>query len=230
MFAKTARFYDACYAFKDYSAEAKRIRELIPAEKKTLLDVACGTGKHAAELAKDFEVEGLDLDPDLLTIARERCPQVAFHEGDMTDFDLGKTFDVVTCLFSSIGYAETPAKLERALESMARHLNPGGILLLEPWLYVGQYRPGHLHMLTVDEPDLKIARMSIAEQKDNLSILGFEYLIATPEGVFRETETHILGLYAQEEYEQALRKAGFTVTYDEVGLMNRGLFIAQTVN
>src|SRR5438067_67243 len=137
MFTRSAQLYDAIYSFKDYEGEATRLDELIRERKpdaRTLLDVACGTGKHLEYLRTRYDVEGLDLDPELLAIARERLPDVPLHEGDMRDFDLGRRFDAVTCLFSAIGYMLTVEELAAAVASMARHLEPGGVLLVEPWL------------------------------------------------------------------------------------------------
>jgi SAM-dependent methyltransferase len=53
---------------------------------------------------------------------------------DPADFNLGLTFDAVVCLFSAIGYVVTVKRLHSALAAMARHLRPGGVLLVEPWL------------------------------------------------------------------------------------------------
>ena len=122
MFTDSAAIYDAVYSFKDYAAESERLRTLIEENAPgatTLLDVACGTGKHLEQLRATYEVTGLDLDPDLLEIARVRLGDVELHVADMTDFALGRRFDVVTCLFSSIGYVGTVSRLERAIEAMA---------------------------------------------------------------------------------------------------------------
>ncbi len=117
MFDKTADLYDLFYDFKDYAAEADAVREIVSARypgARTLLDVACGTGRHLEALRASFDVEGLDLDAGLLHVAAARLPGVPLHLGDMRDADLGRTFDVVTCLFSSIGYMQTPDELGRA--------------------------------------------------------------------------------------------------------------------
>ena len=117
MFRHSARFYDALYSWKDYAGECDRLRELI-AERapgaRTMLDVACGTGLHLALLRDYFEVEGADLDPEMLAIAAERLPGVPLHEADMVMIDLGREFDVVTCLFSSVGYTVTVERLRQA--------------------------------------------------------------------------------------------------------------------
>ncbi|MCQ9362278.1 class I SAM-dependent methyltransferase, partial [Corynebacterium sp. 153RC1] len=137
MFSNSAAIYDAVYSFKDYADESERLRALI-AERSpgasTLLDVACGTGKHLEQLRSWYEVSGVDLDPELLGIARERLGDVDLRTGDMTDFALDGQFDVVTCLFSSIGYVGTVERLGSAITAMATHLNPGGVLIVEPWL------------------------------------------------------------------------------------------------
>src|SRR3954452_22491707 len=107
MFNRSADIYDAVYAFKDYAGEAARLRELIERRSpgaSSLLDVACGTGRHLEELGRWYEVEGLDIEADLVKVARDRLDGVRVHEADMVGFDLGKNFDVVICLFSSIGY------------------------------------------------------------------------------------------------------------------------------
>ena len=119
------------------------VRRVTPAA-STLLDVACGTGRHLEFLQQHFQVEGLDLSPDMLEVARARCPGVPFHEGSFVDFHLGRLFDAVTCLFGSIGYAGTPDGLHQAIGSMARHLKPGGVLIVEPWLMPPAFVPGRL--------------------------------------------------------------------------------------
>jgi len=164
MFTKSTRFYDAIYAFKEYQDEVERLRAMIqarvPSPEVTLLDVACGTGLHLAYLKNQVAVEGLDLDPNMLEIARQRCPGVPFHQGDLVDFDLGRSFEVVMCLFSSIGYAKTLGRMQQAVQTMARHLRPGGLLLVEPWLTPDVFETGRFDARFVDEPDLKIARIT----------------------------------------------------------------------
>jgi ubiquinone/menaquinone biosynthesis C-methylase UbiE len=164
MFSKTAQYYDKIYSFKDYEAETQSLlallRENTHIEGGLLLDVACGTGCHIEYLKKHFEVEGLDISEDLLEMARQRNPEVVFHQGDMTDFHLGRQFDVVTCLFSSIGYVKSADRLRRAIGCMASHLKPGGVLVIEPWFTPDAWKPGTVHALLIDEDELKIARVN----------------------------------------------------------------------
>jgi ubiquinone/menaquinone biosynthesis C-methylase UbiE len=229
MFSQSAAYYDAIYHWKNYEREAEAIRGLIGKHARrpacTLLDVACGTGQHMAFLREHFTVQGLDLDPGLLEVARARCPGGEFVEADMVDFDLGQQFDAVICLFSAIGYVKTVPRLQQAVASMTRHLQPGGVLIVEPWFTPDAWNEGTVHAVFVDQPGLKIARISVSEREDRLSRNDFHYLVATAEGVRHFTERHELGLFTQEDYTQAFRVSGLDVMFDLDGLTGRGLYI-----
>jgi SAM-dependent methyltransferase len=231
MFTQTAAFYDRIYDFKDYQQESQQVIDLVDQHLRSggnrLLDVACGTGRHLEYLARRFDVEGLDLSPELLEIARQRNPGVSLHQADMVDFDLGRAFDVITCLFSSIGYVKTLEALDRALSCMAHHLLPGGLLVVEPWFTPDAWRPHTVHALFIDEPELKIARVNTSFVQGRLSYFDLHYLIGTPEGTEHLVEHHELGLFETQELRDALARAGLEVTYDEQGLTGRGLFLAR---
>jgi SAM-dependent methyltransferase len=230
VFSRSARIYDAIYSFKDYPAEAAAVHELVQARKPgaaTLLDVACGTGAHLAELARRYRCVGIDLDRDLLAVARERLPaEVDLYEADMRTFDLGRRFDAVICLFSSIGYVGDGEQLHRAAAAMARHLEPGGVLIVEPWLSPERIQLPHVGAVFVDEPELKIARVNAVDVQGNRSIMEMHYVVGRPDGVEHFTELHELALFTDEEMLAAFRAAGLEVEHDpEGGPMGRGLYI-----
>jgi SAM-dependent methyltransferase len=228
---QSAQIYDLLYeGMKDYHAEAEQVHQRIQRHSqltgRSLLDVACGTGQHLACLQSRYRVEGLDADPGMLAVAAERLPGVPLHQADMRDFDLGRQFDVVTCLFSAIGYMTTIRDLRRAIRSMARHLRPGGLLIVEPWFTPDRWQPGRAAAIFVDLPELKIARMNVSRTRGRVSILDFHYLIARPNGVERFRERFNLGLFSQSEYRSAFEAVGLTVELDPEGLMSRGLYVA----
>jgi ubiquinone/menaquinone biosynthesis C-methylase UbiE len=231
MFSKSAKFYNALYGSmgKDYVGEAQIVHKIIQQYKrssgKTLLEVACGTGLHASILQKEYQVEGLDLDLEMLAVASQNYPDISLHQADMAEFDLGKQYDAITCLFSSIGYVKTKKRLEGAIQTMTRHLRSGGVLIVEPWFAPEQWKPGRVSALFVDQPDLKICRMNISEVDGLLSFFVFHYMVGTPQGVEYFTERHELGLFTQEEYLEAFHKAGLETIHDPEGLDGRGLYI-----
>ena len=231
MYTKSAAIYDAIYraARKDYAAEALKLIGFIGEHKRSsgrqLLDVACGTGNHIAWLQELFDIEGLDNSPEMLAEARKKHPGMVFHEANMVDFHLDRSFDVITCLFSAIGYVKTLPRLTQTICTFARHLQPDGIAIVEPWFGPGVLDGGSIHALFVDEPGLKIARMNINRVEGRLSYLDFEYLVGTPEGIERFSETDALGIFTDAEYQQAFRDAGLRVIHDDAGLSGRGLYI-----
>jgi SAM-dependent methyltransferase len=229
VFSKTARYYDQLYSFKNYAAEAAQIRGLIRREHPgahSILDVACGTAEHAKLLSSDFAVDGIDLEPEFVEIARSKVPAGSFHVADMRQFDLGKKYDVVQCLFSSIGYLTDGSDVVRALGCFARHLAPGGIIIVEPWITPENWKHTGPSMLSVDQPDLKIARVNVNRLEGNLTIIPFDYLIATRTSVEHVQEEHVLALYTVDEMLQFFERARLKVKYDPQGLDGRGLYVA----
>lgn len=230
MYTKTAELYDLFYDWKDYAAEVAKIAAIVDERRpgaESLLDVACGTGRHLELLRGRFAVEGLDLDEGLLAVAAGRLPGIALHRADMRDFDLGRRFDVVTCLFSSIGYVQTTDGLDAAVAAMAGHLASPGVLIVEPWFAPDEFDPHHLGRVVVAErPGLAAVRMNGTRVDGHLSVMDFHYLVARPGTVEHLTETHTLGLFARDQYRSAFERVGLTVQHDEEGLMGRGLWIA----
>lgn len=231
MFNKSAAIYDAIFRAKgkNWEKESREFSELVNRYKrsagKTLLAVACGTGGHEQYLRQEFTVTGLDIDGEMLNIARQRLPDVEFHCASMMDFNLGKKFDVVMCLFSAIGYANTVEKLHQAVRTMSNHLVPGGILVVEPWLAPGEFRPGAVFASFVDQPDLKVARINTNVVRGTTSVIEFHYLVGTPQGVEHFTELHELGLYTHDEYMAAFNAAGLEIRFEKSGLIGRGVYI-----
>jgi ubiquinone/menaquinone biosynthesis C-methylase UbiE len=235
MFTRSSAVYDAIHAQRfSASNAAGSIRTQIQATKqsegKKLLDVACGTGAYLEHLRDQYEVEGLDLDPGMLAVARQRLPDVPLHEADLADFDLGRQFDVVLCLGSSVGYVATIPRLQYALATFARHTVPGGVVIVEPWFTPEAWETGRLSADFVDQPDLKIARILVSGREGAISMLDIHYLVGRPNGVETFVEHHRLGLFTHDEYLSAFHAAGFAVIHDPGGPLGRGLYIGTTTS
>jgi ubiquinone/menaquinone biosynthesis C-methylase UbiE len=230
-FELTANVYDAIYAGKDYAKEARRIRRIIadhgPARPRTLLDVACGTGAHLAFLSHWYSCTGLDSSESMLRIARRRLRGVRFVRGRMERFDLGEQFDALTCLFSAIGYVRTVRELRQTVRNFAKHLRPGGVAIVEPWLTRAAYRPGRVHLMTAGSPELPVVRMNVSGRRGRRSILDMHHLVGTARGVRHWVERHDLGMFDRRTYLAAFRAAGFRARYLSDGFMkDRGLYVA----
>jgi SAM-dependent methyltransferase len=229
-----ADYYDVLHASrgKDYAAEAATVDVAIRAHGRSggrqLLDAACGTGLHLQHLRDSYTVEGLDVDDRMLARARERLgADVPLHRADMRSFDLGRSFDAVTCLFSAIGHTRSVAGLRRATARMAAHLKPGGVLVVEPWVHPENWKGERgLFVDLADRPDVKVARIGLTVRRGRLTTLEMHYLAGTLDGVEHVVERLQLGLFTHDEYVAALERVGLSVHHDPHGLIGRGLYVA----
>ncbi len=230
MYSKTAQYYDLVYSFKNYEEEAGKIKALIQKEHpaaKSILDVACGSAEHARYLIEDFRLDGIDLQPEFVEIAQKKIPSGKFTLADMSDFSLPERYDVVQCLFSSIGYLQEGQQVINALLCFKKHLKPGGIILVEPWFSPEQWNVGVPFMLTIDEPEIKICRMNTSGRDGKISQVHFHYLIGKPEGVEHFEEDHSLALYTVDEMLSFFQQTELQVEYDPEGIFGRGLYVAR---
>jgi SAM-dependent methyltransferase len=138
-----ARLYDEFYATKPYAEEARCVSERLTAAgvppKGRVLDLACGTGSHALELAAlGYEVVGVDIAEGMLEEAQKKASArdvtVEFLCQDLRQLDVGEgAFGAAVCLFYSLGYLLTDAAISDALGRVNRSLRPAGTFVVEAW-------------------------------------------------------------------------------------------------
>jgi hypothetical protein len=143
----------------------------------------------------------------------------------MTDFDLGRRFDAVTCLFSSIGYVGTAQRLHAAMGCMTRQLQPGGVLIVEPWILPEAWIEGVSSVNVVEDDGRKLVRVTASHRTDAMSILRMHYAVAADGEITTVDERHELHLFTKDEYLHAFADAGLKVTWDPQGLTGRGLLL-----
>lgn len=235
MFDRSAHLYDLIYGqFKDYPAEAASVAALLrqhAPSARTILDVACGTGEHARLLTEQhgYLVDGLDLEPAFVEIAALKLPAGRVVQADMAEFELDRRYDVILCLFSAIGYLLSPERTTAALRHFRKHLAPGGLVVVEPWLEPGRMTDGRLFVKQVETPEMAVVRMSRTEVHGRVSRLTFEYLVGRPAtGIERLTERHELLMLTSDEVMDCFRSAGLDAHHDPIGLTGRGLFVARS--
>jgi SAM-dependent methyltransferase len=140
---KHAEYYDIFYQDKPYSQEAAFVHDLFQKNSKgdcsRLLELACGTGRHAIELEKlGYQIVATDYSQDLLDVAKQKAKQqksqVDFRLQDMRELSLvDEPFDGAYCLFDSIGYVQTNSAIQQVLQGVHEHLRPGGAFICEFW-------------------------------------------------------------------------------------------------
>ncbi len=163
VFGAYSRYYNLFYRDKAYGGEAAYIRELLATHRPgaaSLLDLGCGTGRHARLLAEaGLTVTGVDRSEEMLAVARRSAaadPAAAleFLPGDLRTVRLGRTFDAVVSLFHVISYQTGNDDLKAAFATVREHLAPGGIFIFDCW-----YGPAVLSL----RPEVRVKRLEDEE-------------------------------------------------------------------
>jgi len=144
-FSQTGLYYDLLYARKNYFFEAGCIVNLakIYGQKgKDVLDLGCGTGQHAMELARlNYKVTGVDKSHQMLSIAKANSIQnslpIKFIHRDIKNFLSLKPFSIVVSLFHVLSYQNTNSEVMDFFTSFSRNLKNNGIGVFDCW-----YGPG----------------------------------------------------------------------------------------
>ncbi len=231
MFEQTAHVYDLLYEAtgKDYARESSDIHDLIEGRCRgacRLLDVACGTGGHLRFLRGWYEVTGVDVDPGMLAQARVHLPDVTLVEADMRSLALDGTFDAVVCLFSSVGYLDSADELTAAVGAMSRHLNAGGVLIVDGWVRPDAWISGGRTEVTLaSSDDVEVVRMSRSRRQGDRTFLEMHHLLSTADGIEHLVDRHELTLFAPSDYEAAFRRSGLSVETVDSPLPGRDRYL-----
>ncbi|OGU69679.1 MAG: hypothetical protein A2W30_00370 [Ignavibacteria bacterium RBG_16_36_9] len=132
--------YLRVYSHRDQT-EAERLVELIAKSlnlkaNSSVLDMACGAGRHAVTFAKSgFKVTAVDLSQRLISEAKKNANQegveLDFVLSDILEYETSKKFDLVVNLFTSIGYFENDEENYAVIKKAFNLLNQGGYFVLD---------------------------------------------------------------------------------------------------
>lgn len=237
-FYERARLYDLMFPS---SAAAAGFYRGVAAEQPgaSVLELGCGTGNKLIPIAADgHPAVGLDSSRPMLDLARrkadDRGVQVEWVEGDMRDFDLGRTFDLVVIAANSLLHLHEAEEIIGCLRGVRRHLSPGGRLALDvfnPAAHViaaadGQRRPRP--SLAFTDPDLGPVSVEVAEAYDAAAQVtrGTWFLSTAAEPDLVVVPLEIRSIYPQE-LPLLLERAGLRLV-ERFGDWSRGAFISSS--
>lgn len=131
LYTDLSRYYDLMCADIDYREQSEyvhRLHRLFGNGGNQYLDLGCGTGPHVRHFIDfGYQASGLDIHQPMLDIARQRCPQAHFFQGDMSNFAVAAPFDLITCFLYSIHYNQSIEKLRECIASVHAALTPDGV-------------------------------------------------------------------------------------------------------
>ena len=227
-------YYDRIYLKrKDYKFESdvieKIIRQFERKSSKTLLDVGCGTGEHLKHLSRSFHCEGIDISEEMIKVARKKVASAEFKVANMIDFSLRKKFDVITCLFSSIGYVQTFENLVKTFRNFHNHVSSEGLTLVEPWIFKKDFRKGNVSIDAYEDGKMKLVRMGTSKLTGSHWLVHFHYLIGVNGEIKHTKEIHKMIAADYEDYVKGFNLAGdneLKFLGENEWTRTRGLFVA----
>jgi len=135
--------------------------------KRRVLDIGCGVGRHAEHLGHSFDITGIDVSPEMIRVARLSHQKCQFTQMDMRDIRLESSFDSAICMWTTFNYLSTPADVNAFVSGVHKHLNPGGILIIDIKNY--DHEPGYTRIHEVNTPNYNIKLSVHKHLVENLS-------------------------------------------------------------
>jgi SAM-dependent methyltransferase len=214
-----SNYYNLLYKDKNYSEEVrivdKYIQHFTPGA-TTIMDLGCGTGKHASILAQQgYQVLGVDRSEAMLAVAkRSEIPgRLRFLLGDLRTLRIPESFDAVISLFHVICYLNENGDLQQAFQNISKHLHKGGLFIFDCW-----YGPAVLTQLPsvrlkeFEDESVTVTRITdpILYVNENVVDVNFKIFVKDKlNGTVEELkESHRIRYLFTPEIEGMLKKAG----------------------
>lgn len=201
-------FYSDALTDERTEAEVAAIQAYLELDRQaTILDLACGFGRHANRLAAlGHQVTAIDRSVGFLEIARQdadrRGVQVDYQQVDMREIQFSNVFDRILLAFTAFGYFEDNENL-LVLKKIQRALKPGGLLLFDTLnrdVFLRFFLP---YIVTEKDGNLMIDRNTF----DTASGRSYNRRITIRDGI-RKDKPFFVRLYNPSEIQELLQKAG----------------------
>lgn len=226
IFKDYSKYYDLLYKNKDYRGETDYVDSLIKRfsnnNKKNLLDIGCGTGRHdRCFVNKGYRVTGIDKSPEMVRIARAAAAsdnnKPEFRICDSTRFNLDKRFDIAVALFHVMSYQVSNEEFFKTLKNTYKHLKNDGLFIFDFWYgpAVLVQRPG-IRVKNMGEGGISVKRVAIPRMNfsTNTVDIAFKVAINNKANGSKKSirEIHPMRYFFLPELEFMLRCAGFKKT------------------
>ena len=215
IYEKFASVYDAIMDDSLYDKWTAFSLRHFPKGKKTLLELACGTGIQSVRFAQEgLEVTGLDLSSDMLKIARKRAQAAGFDlpflQANMLDLSAAGQYDLITCYSDSLCYMQDEVEVGDVFKQVYDHLNEGGRFIFDvhSTYQIDELFPGYSHHENAE--DFAMVWDTYADEAPHSVVHELTFFIQDEDGRFsRFDEVHEERTYDILTYDILLEQAGF---------------------
>lgn len=181
--------------------------------RRSLLDLGVGGGSFLSHLTSRFDAEAVDLSDAMMEHSRRLNPEVVHHVGDMRTVRLGRTFDAVV-IHDALNHLENLDDIRATFDTAAAHLDQGGLFVLAPEWYRGDFVPPHVEHTTRSDDELEVTYAEYLwdpDPTDDLLEAVFTYYVKRNGAVTMEFDRLTFGFFEMKTWMKLLRDAGFTV-------------------
>ena len=214
MYTELADWFHLVTDPADYREEAafywKAMQTAADGDIATVLELGSGGGNNASHLKQHADLTLVDISPAMLAVSERINPECEHLVGDMRTIRLHRTFDAVF-IHDALDYLLSEPDVRRAVETAARHVNPGGVVVLAPDHVTDTFQPstsegGHddgTRSLHYQE------RTWDPDPADRTYLADYTYRLSEPGRPDRVIEDrHELGLFPRTTWVDALTAAG----------------------
>ena len=203
-----AYIYDSLMYEFSYSDIYKFLLDKFPKSTK-VLEIGCGTGELISKLVKNFDVVGLDLSADMLSIAREKLnPDVKLLNLDMRNLIKIDNFDLVISTCDSISYMLTEDDLLKVFKGVFENLNINGYFVFD---VNSKYKFLNMENTYIDEiNDVFYIWENFYDISTDINLYSVNFFVKNKgESYTRYYEEHKQRAYEDEVIKKLLKSVGF---------------------
>jgi len=226
VFKDYAYYYDMFYGDKDYTCEAKIVKNLIDRYRggikvSRILNLGCGTGRHDFELTKlGYQMSGIDLSEEMIKVAKSAAGEgnntPKFEVADIRNYEPQHKYDVVISLFHVMSYQNQNEDILKAFKTAAKALDTGGLFLFDVWYGPGVLSdPPAVRVKKVEDDENILIRYAnpVMHAEDNIVDVCYNVIVVDKQtSVYKEIdEIHHMRYFFKPEVELILEQSGFSL-------------------
>lgn len=207
-----SHYYHLLYKNRDNNEASLFIDALIqylkPEKNSTMLDVACGKGRHSIHLANmGFDVTGIDLSGASIDEAlKHEADNLHFYQHDMRQTFWVNYFDYVFNFFTSFGYFDSEREHINALESMIQSMKNNGTFVID---YLNsKYTENHI--IHQEEKNIEGISFKITKWYDDHKFYK-KILIDDPTLSNPTSYTEVVARFSLDHFKNMFQKTGIEI-------------------
>jgi len=220
MYKEFSKVYDEFMEYADYDMWYETVKVILDHHKiegDSLLDLGCGTGEMLLRAHRDYNCTGLDLSEGMLTRAAEKLGleevNLPLVEQDMTELNLGRSFDVIISMFDTVNHLTSLEGLDKLFKGINNHLEDKGVYIFDvvDRAFIDEMFPGGIFL---DEREsMTVIWEHEFDTEDGLDYINTTFFVEDEDGRYtRYVEDYAKRIFTKEEIVESAEKNGLSVS------------------